>query len=42
VFSLDDEKWELFMAALDAPTRDMPNLKKLLQEPSVLEKESTI
>jgi uncharacterized protein (DUF1778 family) len=39
VFSLDDEKWESFMAALDAPTRDTPNLKKLLQEPSVLEKE---
>lgn len=42
VFPLDEEKWESFMAALDAPTRDTPNLKKLLQEPSVLEKESTI
>lgn len=42
VFFLDDEKWALFMTALDAPTRDTPNLKKLLQTPSVLENESNI
>lgn len=40
VFLLDDEQWQLFIAALDAPPQNMPNLKKLLQEPSVLEKEA--
>ncbi|WP_292134293.1 DUF1778 domain-containing protein [Mesorhizobium sp.] len=34
-FSLDAEKWAAFMAALDAPTRDLPRLKRLLSEPSI-------
>ncbi|QND64062.1 DUF1778 domain-containing protein [Mesorhizobium loti] len=34
-FPLDAEKWVVFMAALDAPTRDLPRLKRLLSEPSV-------
>ncbi|MER8391739.1 DUF1778 domain-containing protein [Mesorhizobium sp. M1340] len=33
-FHLDAEKWVAFMAALDAPTRDLPRLKRLLNEPS--------
>ncbi|TPK91647.1 DUF1778 domain-containing protein [Mesorhizobium sp. B2-4-12] len=34
-FHLDAEKWAAFMAALDAPTRDLPRLKRLLSEPSI-------
>jgi uncharacterized protein (DUF1778 family) len=35
VFQLPPEKWEAFIAALDAPPRDLPRLRKLLKEPSV-------
>ena len=41
LFLLDDEQWESFMAALDAPPQPMPRLEKLLREPSVLEKAAT-
>lgn len=34
-FQLDPAQWEAFMAALDAPPRDMPRLRKLLNEPGV-------
>jgi len=34
-FSLDREPWAAFQAALDAPGRPNPRLKKLLQTPSV-------
>ncbi|MBA1139256.1 type II toxin-antitoxin system TacA family antitoxin [Mesorhizobium neociceri] len=34
-FGLDADKWAAFMAALDAPTRELPRLKRLLTEPSV-------
>jgi len=34
-FVLDDERWAAFMAALDAPPRDMPRLRRLLNEPSI-------
>jgi len=37
LFLLDDEQWEAFMAALDAPTKPKPRLESLLREPSVLE-----
>lgn len=33
IFLLDDERWAAFTAALDAPPRDLPELKKLLSEP---------
>lgn len=36
-FMLDDTQWEAFMAALDAPTRPQPRLKKLLQESGVFD-----
>ena len=36
-FSLDPERWAAFQAALDAPARPNPRLKKLLQTPSVFE-----
>ncbi len=37
VWKLDDEQWEKFQAALDAPPRDNPALRKLLTEPSAVE-----
>jgi uncharacterized protein (DUF1778 family) len=30
VFVLDDERWSQFMAALEAPPKDNPRLRKLL------------
>ena len=36
-FSLDPGRWAAFQAALDAPARPNPRLKKLLQTPSVFE-----
>ena len=32
-FILSPEKWEAFQAALDAPPRDLPELRKLLTTP---------
>jgi len=40
LFLLDDKQWQEFMAALDAPPRPMPRMKKLLTEPSILERQS--
>ncbi len=37
-FGLGAERWAAFQAALDAPTRPNPGLKKLLQTPSVFER----
>ncbi|MCB1471087.1 MAG: DUF1778 domain-containing protein [Rhizobiaceae bacterium] len=34
-FTLDAQTWAAFQAALDAPPRDLPRLKKLLHEPSI-------
>jgi uncharacterized protein (DUF1778 family) len=36
-FQLEPEQWEVFVAALDAPTQVHPRLARLLQEPSVVE-----
>ena len=36
-FYLSQEKWDVFCAALDAPPRDLPALRKLLTEPSVFD-----
>lgn len=38
LFLLDDEQWDAFLAALDAPPEPMPRLERLFQEPSALEK----
>lgn len=35
VFSLDAETWDKFQAALDAPPRDLPRLRKLINEPGI-------
>ena len=37
-FVLDPERWAAFQAALDAPARPNPRLKKLLQTPSSFER----
>ncbi len=34
---LNAEQWTKFQAALDAPPRDLPRLRRLLNEPSVVE-----
>lgn len=36
-FGLDDEQWQAFQAALDAPPRPMSRLSRLLAEPSVFD-----
>jgi uncharacterized protein (DUF1778 family) len=33
IFALDTEKWTAFQSALDAPTRSLPRLKALLENP---------
>jgi uncharacterized protein (DUF1778 family) len=35
VFQLDPENWAAFVAALDAPPRDLPRLRKLLNEKGI-------
>jgi uncharacterized protein (DUF1778 family) len=34
-YMLDAKKWQAFIAALDAPPRDLPRLKRLLTEPGI-------
>lgn len=34
-FGLDAERWQAFIDALDAPVRDMPRMRKLLNERSI-------
>jgi uncharacterized protein (DUF1778 family) len=36
-FGLNAERWEAFMAALDAPPRTVPRLEQLMHEPSIFE-----
>ncbi len=40
-FTLDAEQWTAFMAALDAPPREMPRLERLFREPSMFEHQET-
>jgi uncharacterized protein (DUF1778 family) len=37
-FALSDEQWQAFTEALDRPARHLPELEKLLREPSILER----
>jgi uncharacterized protein (DUF1778 family) len=37
VFFMDEKQWQAFQLALDAPPRDVPRMKRLLNEPSVFE-----
>lgn len=34
-FLLDADQWQAFVTALDAPPRDLPRLRKLLNEPGI-------
>jgi len=36
-FYLSPEKWEEFTAALDAPPKEIPGLRRLLSEPGVFD-----
>jgi len=36
-FGLNVEHWAAFQAALDAPPRPLPRLKKLMQEPGIFD-----
>lgn len=36
-FYLSPEKWDEFCAALDAPPRELPELRKLLSQPGVFD-----
>ena len=38
-FSLQKREWKSFMAALDAPPRNIPALRKLLTQPGVFDAE---
>lgn len=35
VYQLPPEQWEAFVTALDAPVKDMPRMRKLLNEPGI-------
>lgn len=39
-FGLDADRWQAFLAALDAPPRPLPRLKRLFDEPSPFERQS--
>jgi len=36
-FELNAERWDAFMAALDAPPRELPRLRRLFQEASAFD-----
>jgi uncharacterized protein (DUF1778 family) len=38
-FGLDAERWDAFMIELETPRRPMPQLQRLLTEPSVFERD---
>ena len=38
-FYLSEDKWEEYNKALEAPVRDLPNLRKLFAEPSIFVEE---
>jgi uncharacterized protein (DUF1778 family) len=37
IFRLDAQRWNAFMAALDAPPKTRPRLARLLRDPSILD-----
>jgi uncharacterized protein (DUF1778 family) len=39
VFSLNSADWKAFMAALDAPSRPLPRMERLLSEPGFFDAE---
>jgi uncharacterized protein (DUF1778 family) len=39
-FQLDAARWKAFLAALDAPPRPLPRLKRLLSEPGFFDRDT--
>lgn len=39
-FGLDAEQWKAFVAALDAPPRDLPRMTRLLKEPGFFDNDA--
>lgn len=39
-FGLDTERWSAFLGALDAPTRDLPRMARMLKEPGFFDGET--
>jgi uncharacterized protein (DUF1778 family) len=37
IFGLNPAQWQAFLAALDAPPRPLPHLKRLLREPELFD-----
>nr|VFJ44152.1 MAG: Uncharacterized conserved protein, DUF1778 family [Candidatus Kentron sp. DK]VFJ54791.1 MAG: Uncharacterized conserved protein, DUF1778 family [Candidatus Kentron sp. DK] len=37
IFSLDEDGWDAFQAALERPVSDKPRLRRLLSEPGILD-----
>ena len=37
-FGLDAEQWSAFVAALDAPVRELPRVRRLLRKPSIFDR----
>jgi uncharacterized protein (DUF1778 family) len=40
-FGLTADQWSAFVAALDAPPRDLPRVRRLFREPSVFERDES-
>jgi uncharacterized protein (DUF1778 family) len=38
-FELSPRRWQAFIGALDRPARKLPRLRRLLQEPSILDRQ---
>jgi uncharacterized protein (DUF1778 family) len=38
-FELSPKQWQAFIATLDRPARKLPRLRRLLQEPSILDRQ---
>ena len=38
-FELSPKQWQAFTATLDRPARKLPRLRRLLQEPSILDRQ---
>lgn len=38
-YVLNDQQWERFLDALEAPVKDLPNVRKLFNEPSIFVEE---
>ena len=41
-FGLDDQRWSAFLAALDAPSRNLPRMARLLKEPGFFDSDSEL